>query len=67
MRSHTNPDDLSRSQSMLNSSGGGNSSLIDENANSNDGGNLVIDLKKDETEETDMDDSQSGEFFFTLF
>lgn len=62
MRSHTNPDEFGRtsSQTALNTSGG-NSSLIDINTNSNDG-NLVIDLKKEDVEETDMDDSQSGEF-----
>lgn len=48
MRSHTNPD-------------AADATLIDVNANSNDG-NLVIDLKKDELE-TDLDDSQSGKFF----
>lgn len=67
MRSHTHPDEFGRtSQTGLNTSGG-NSSIIDVNANSNDG-NLVIDLKKDEAvvEETDMDDSQSGEIIFGL-
>lgn len=66
MRSHTNPDEFGRaSQTGLDNSGG-NSSLIDVNANSNDG-NLVIDLKKEEVEETDMDDSQSGEIIDDLF
>ncbi|KAL5276891.1 hypothetical protein ACFFRR_002229 [Megaselia abdita] len=59
MRSHTNPDEIGRtSQTGLNTSGG-NSSIVDVNTNSNDG-NLVIDLKKEDIEETDMDDSQSG-------
>lgn len=64
MRSHTNPDELGRASQLDNS--GGNSSLIDINANSNDG-NLVIDLKKEEVEEADQDDSQSGEMMICVW